>query len=177
MLKDAWVDRILTRLVVRYGNAWLRAWEGIDPEAIKQDWAEELGGMSSDSLAYALANLPPDRPPTVGQFRAIALTFRPSVTLLPPARRVQRDPAAARRIAEQVRATLKDRPILQARQWAWDLREIELHRGGLRPFDALRPLPEAMRGLTHFQRSAWRAALARQVRSHGDGIDGPEAPT
>jgi hypothetical protein len=39
--------------------------------AVRTDWAETLGGFSGADIAYAMENLPDDRPPTVGQFRAL----------------------------------------------------------------------------------------------------------
>lgn len=69
-----WVERIFQKLSVRYGKAFLARWEGLDLPAVKDDWAEQLAGFSHrpDCLAYALDNLPADRPPTVGQFRELA---------------------------------------------------------------------------------------------------------
>jgi hypothetical protein len=67
------VDRIFARLLVRYGSAWLRTWEGIDEAAVKADWANELRGASNAAILHALGNLPPDRPPTVGQFRLLCI--------------------------------------------------------------------------------------------------------
>lgn len=70
-LPVAWVDRIHARILVRYGAAWIRMWDGVDVALVKADWAHELAGMSRDGIAYGLDNLPADRPPTVAQFRVL----------------------------------------------------------------------------------------------------------
>lgn len=67
------VEKIFARLLVRYGAAWNRMWEGVEPDAVKADWARELAGLSGEAILHALENLPPDRPPTVGQFRALCI--------------------------------------------------------------------------------------------------------
>ena len=72
VLSDRWVERIFARLMVRYGVAFLRKWDGIDLELVKQDWARRLGGFSDNSaaLAFGLEHLP-ELPPTVDQFAEI----------------------------------------------------------------------------------------------------------
>ena len=74
-LPDSWVKSLFARLQVRYGSAWNRMWDGVDMDAVMADWADELGGFANnpDAIKRALANLPPDRPPTLGQFRAICI--------------------------------------------------------------------------------------------------------
>ena len=69
-LPDRWIDRIFARLLVRYGAAWFRMWEGVDEAAIKADWANELGGYAANhrAIEHALEHLPADKPPTVAQF-------------------------------------------------------------------------------------------------------------
>lgn len=66
-----YVKRIHTRLMVRYGSAWLAKWAGVDQEEIQQDWAQQLDGMSDDNIIAALANLPDDFPPTASAFRKL----------------------------------------------------------------------------------------------------------
>lgn len=66
-----YVERIHMRLTVRYGSAWLSKWSGVDQAAIQADWANELDGMSDESIKAALANLPPDFPPTCTAFRKL----------------------------------------------------------------------------------------------------------
>lgn len=71
-LPPTWTDRIFARMLVRYGSAWLRLWEGLDLNVVKADWAEVLSGASAESLQYGLENLPADKPPaTAAAFAAI----------------------------------------------------------------------------------------------------------
>lgn len=73
-LPDAWVDRIFDKLALTYGRAFLNRWQGMDMAAVKSDWAYELRGFSDQpkAIAYALQNLPADKPPTVLEFRTVA---------------------------------------------------------------------------------------------------------
>jgi hypothetical protein len=70
-----WVDRLFGMLGVRYGSQWLLMWEGLDLAAVKADWSQLLAGMDrperQDALRYGIEHLPPDRPPTAAQFKAI----------------------------------------------------------------------------------------------------------
>ena len=75
-MPNGWIDRLFARLLVRYGTMWTGMWRGIDEDAVKADWAGELRGLTGEALAYGLENLPPDRPPTATQFRAICLASR-----------------------------------------------------------------------------------------------------
>jgi hypothetical protein len=45
-LPSEWVDRLFSRIAVRYGADWLRMWEGLDMAAVKADWAETLAGLA-----------------------------------------------------------------------------------------------------------------------------------
>lgn len=79
------VEKIFARLLVRYGAAWNRMWEGVEPDAVKADWERVLSGVNGAAIMFALEHLPADRPPTAGQFRALCISpppvWRPS---LPP---------------------------------------------------------------------------------------------
>lgn len=73
-LPAAWVDRVFEKLTLAYGRDFTGRWEGTDLNAVKSDWGHELSGFERfpKSIAWALQNLPPDKAPTVMQFRAIA---------------------------------------------------------------------------------------------------------
>jgi hypothetical protein len=73
MLSERYVEAIFTRMLVRYGTAWTRMWEDIPMDAVKADWATEIGQASGEAIRYALDHLPPDRPPNVAQFKALML--------------------------------------------------------------------------------------------------------
>ena len=70
-----WVDKIFSKLTLVYGRDFIGRWEGLELADVKTDWAHELSGFDNfpDGIAFALANLPAGRPPTVLEFRAMAL--------------------------------------------------------------------------------------------------------
>lgn len=77
-----WVDVLFSRLQVRYGDAWTRKWDGIDPDAIKADWCEALSTIvdrNPKAVTHALQHLP-DYPPNCDGFLRICL-LAPSPTL------------------------------------------------------------------------------------------------
>lgn len=73
MLPAAWVDRIFTKLTIRYGTSFRARYAGIEETALKDDWAEQLAGLRNhpEAIAYALANLPVERAPNVSEFRVL----------------------------------------------------------------------------------------------------------
>lgn len=102
-----WVDRIFQKLTLAYGREFVARWEavGLSIADVKTDWCEELAGFAShpEAIAYALDNLPPDRPPTVGQFKALCRSAPPPpVKALPPP-----PPANPSRVAAEL-AKLKE---------------------------------------------------------------------
>lgn len=70
------VEMVHTRLLVRYGVQWNRLYEGIDPAAVKADWIDQIGGLNPNAIRYALDNLPADRPPNAGRFKALCMEYR-----------------------------------------------------------------------------------------------------
>jgi hypothetical protein len=70
-LPAAWIDALFARLTVRYGAAFMRQYEGIPIESVKEDWGAVLGGFDAADIKHALQNLPADWPPAVMQFRAL----------------------------------------------------------------------------------------------------------
>lgn len=69
-----WVDRIFDKLTLVYGQSFLRRWADIELNAVKSDWAHELAGFEHHpkAIAWALQNLPTDKPPTVLDFKFLA---------------------------------------------------------------------------------------------------------
>lgn len=150
MKRDAlpveWIDRVFQKLSVRYGRTFMARWDGIDEELVKADWAEQLGGFLArpDCLAYALDNLPTDRPPTAGQFRELC-------NAKPESQEVarldwKRGPIPANVLRELDR--LKEPPEVEAQYaghkgWAYRLRDREA----------------AGERLPHYSRGAWRDAI------------------
>lgn len=137
-LESRWVDAIHARLLVRYGTRWINLWAGIPEEAVKADWAAELHGLGGDAIRHALEHLPPEFPPTVTQFKALALgRSEPPLKALPA-------PKANPEVVAQVVASAKSIGAgCVGKEWAHRLRERE-ERG--------EKLPAASRAM-------WRAAL------------------
>lgn len=135
-----YVDRIFTRLMVRYGSEWLRKWEGVPEDAVKADWADQLAGFERrpDCIRYALDNLP-ERVPGVTEFRAIC--NRMSEPAAPRLEAPKTNPEKVAREMAKMQQT-KD-AIKQAKGWAWRLKARE----------------ESGERLTKAQRDMWRAAL------------------
>ena len=79
------IDVIFKKCTLRYGRDFTGRWEGLDIADVKDDWVHELKGILPESVAYALQNLP-DKPPTVGDFKKIALNApaKPLERLDPP---------------------------------------------------------------------------------------------
>lgn len=134
------VDRIFTRLLVRYGAPWLRLWDGIEIDAVKADWSRELGGMSFDAILYALDNLPDERPPaTAAVFRKLAVNRPQYFTALTDDRKA--DPVRVKQILGGLKVTGSG----DTHAWARALQQRE----------------EAGEKLSPTQKIAWRQALKR----------------
>lgn len=69
-LSPEWIDRIHTRLLARYGVAWLRKYPGIEVEVVKADWADVLSAYANNpgALFHGLRHLPDDAPPNAAEF-------------------------------------------------------------------------------------------------------------
>lgn len=65
-----WVDRIFSKLTMRYGRDFLSRYEGIDLHLVKSNWAEELAGLQNrpEAIKYAL-DYPSTKAPNVVEFK------------------------------------------------------------------------------------------------------------
>lgn len=85
-LPISWVDRIFDKLTVTYGKAFAGQYEGIAPETVKANWAQELARYAKrpEAIKWALENLPA-KAPNVVEFRALCRDApNPDVFKLPP---------------------------------------------------------------------------------------------
>ena len=116
---------------VRYGAEWNRMWEGIEPDAVKADWEENLRIVferNPAAIAKALDNLP-DRPPTSDQFRKIC-NSGPSVDV-PRLPEPSADPAIVAGIVEKMTASKpKHGGISPAQECINNIERIVHDRGG-----------------------------------------------
>lgn len=103
-LRADWVDAIFERLAVRYGAAFANAYPGIDPAAVKADWATVLHGATPRTIKHALEAMASDRPPNAAQFRALCLSAPPEPRkALPAPDSVKADPQRVAAILAAVR--------------------------------------------------------------------------
>jgi hypothetical protein len=116
MLPISWVDRIFARLSVRYGSAFLRRYEGLDADAVKQDWALMLADYKEkpEPLLHALNNLPDSLPPTAGEFRAIARQHVTQILSLPAPSRRKEDASKAREVLNEYFAMMKRKSLTRS---------------------------------------------------------------
>lgn len=135
-LNRDWVERIHTRLLARYGSAWIGLYRGIDPALIASDWADALNGFGAASIAHALTVLPDDAPPNAAQFARLCM--RGPQSQAPALPRPPADPE----VAAQALAAIKRPDALNPRQWAVDLRERK--RNGLKLTQAQREMLRAV---------------------------------
>lgn len=144
-LPTPWIDRIFDKLTLVYGQAFLRRWQDIDLNAVKSDWGHELAGFAQHprAIAFALENLPPERPPTVLEFKAMARRApQPEVP------RLDAPPADPDRIAREL---AKLAPVRRALTGApdrlgWAKRIQARHEGGERlALGTLRIAQDALR--------------------------------
>lgn len=68
-LPSGWVERLFTRLATMYGNKFLDMWKGLDLQAVKTAWGEDLAGYTADELKRGLDWCKTkDWPPTLPAF-------------------------------------------------------------------------------------------------------------
>lgn len=150
-LPEKWVKKILDKLLVRYGNAYLTRVACIENEQdLWDDWAEVLAGYQANpgAIAWALENLPPDQPPTAGAFRELCrrAPAAPVPRLEAPA---PADNPALRQAAKAVAIKAQN----DSKAWAYALRDREI-------WQAKNPrLVSRHEALTPAQRRMWRSAL------------------
>jgi hypothetical protein len=150
-LPPAWLDRIFSRIGVRYGSDWEKRWEGYDMDAVRADWAKELGGLQQNptAIGHGLDNLPPEKPPTAAQFKAlcVGVPCYPEKQLPAP----KADNAVVATVVSGVQRAGSHDP----KAWARRLRERD---------DAGERLPSAIRTM-------YRAALASELHAEQSNED------
>lgn len=116
-LPQPWVDRVFDKLTLVYGQSFLRRWADIDLAAVKADWAHELSGFQQHprAIAWALQNLPPEKPPTVLEFRALAR--KAPAEELPRLEAPKADPSRVNAELAKL-APVRERPGVDHKEWA-----------------------------------------------------------
>jgi hypothetical protein len=147
-----WVEKIHTRLLARYGSAWISLYRDIDPALVVADWAEALNGFGAEAIRHALSCLPDDAPPNAAQFARLCMRGPQSQAPVLPW--PTPDPAMVARVMSGIKRPAQRNP----RQWVHDLKARE-ERGD---------------NLTQAQRDMWRTALSAHVlldqAKHGENI-------
>jgi hypothetical protein len=69
--QDEGLDYIFGRMSAIYGAAFLRHWEGVDLELVRQEWKQQLGRFLTyrPSMDYAIDRLKGEFPPSAITFR------------------------------------------------------------------------------------------------------------
>ena len=69
--QDEGLDYIFGRMSAIYGAAFLRHWEGVDHELVRQEWKQQLGRFLTyrPSMDYAIDRLKGEFPPSAITFR------------------------------------------------------------------------------------------------------------
>ena len=150
-LPSPWVDALFAKLSLAYGVAFQRQYDGLDPDAVKAEWASTLAALRANpkAIAYGLENLAPDKPPTAMQFRAICnrRPDKPMKALPAPVSELR--PEVIAKFAEIARSSGLT-TVADPRAWARRLKARELADPG-------------RHGLTRAQREMWRTALREGV--------------
>ena len=75
---DDGLDYIFGKMYAIYGQTFIRHWQDVDSQLMRQVWTEELGDFlkSKDILDHALKNMDGDFPPSVIKFRQLCKSSR-----------------------------------------------------------------------------------------------------
>jgi hypothetical protein len=107
-LPITWIEDLFAKLALTYGRDFIGQYEGLDLSLVKSNWAHELAGFEQhpQALAFALRNLPSERPPNVLQFRALCRRLPPPQFVALPA--PTSDPHLRQAVLAQCRELLRD---------------------------------------------------------------------
>jgi hypothetical protein len=126
-LPATWVEHLFGKLTLRYGEAFLAQYRGLETDSVKADWGDMLGRLDGPSLAYGLDYLPL-KPPNAMQFRDICRRApAPDVPRL-AGQEIKPDPARVKAIMARLFETDDDRT--PAQRCADNIRRIVAARGG-----------------------------------------------
>lgn len=75
---DVLVDRLFQKLHTMYGKHWADLWAGVPIDAVKDEWARSLTGISPDAMRMALDSMMSSGktfPPTLPEFVSLCRQF------------------------------------------------------------------------------------------------------
>lgn len=71
-LPTKWIARLMAKMQAMYGAKFTQQWQGIDPDILQNEWAEQLSGFTGDELAAGLAACRQRPfPPTLPEFMVL----------------------------------------------------------------------------------------------------------
>lgn len=71
-LPEAWIERLLDKMLLSYGKKFLDQWGGIDTDKLVAHWSSELAGFNRDELGRGYAALEArEWPPTLPEFKKL----------------------------------------------------------------------------------------------------------
>lgn len=71
-LPEAWIERLLDKMLLSYGKKFLDQWGGVDTDKLVKHWAQELASYTRDELARGYAALESrEWPPTLPEFKKL----------------------------------------------------------------------------------------------------------
>jgi hypothetical protein len=151
LLPAATIDRIFSRLQLVYAASFTRMYLGLEIPAVKHDWRRRLGWIQTwRSIAWALENLPADRPPNALQFSELCKQA-PAAPVV-PVTELPGPPADLDRV--RVPLSLK---VARPSPEQWRSRLIDQYAAG----DPMSPHNREL--ARHFMRMAeWRRSAAEQ---------------
>ena len=95
--KESGFEYVFARLNAIYGASFVRHWDGIDPNMIRQEWINQLGIYLTyrPIMDYAINCCNPDFPPSALKFRDLCnngpsipnrdtIKYEPKLTSMPP---------------------------------------------------------------------------------------------
>ncbi len=149
-LPAPWVDKLFSKLMVTYGQGFIRQYDGVDIDEVKANWAEELACFQQNpgAIRYGLEYLPSSKAPTVLEFRDLCRRAPPAP--LPKLDAPQPDPERVKAVTDALRGIGRQERKNDPRAWAYRLQERD-ERGP---------------GIGRYQRKCYREAL---------GLDGESA--
>lgn len=91
-----WIDRLFSKLTIRYGRDFLSRYEGVDMVAVKTDWSIELSGLQHRpwAITHALDH-PTTKAPNVVEFVAMCRLAND-----PPQKALEAPPVDPSRVAK-----------------------------------------------------------------------------
>lgn len=101
------VDRLFERFALRWAKSFLKEYEGLDVEAVKQEWVADLSKFSIEQIAHAFEALKDQTfPPSLPTFCAYCKAAPPKQTARLPEKFTPEQLEENRAAIARIKATL-----------------------------------------------------------------------